>query len=229
MRNLFWEIYSRALSVLPESKFTRFRNLKLFEWTNRNAKGKKVLNLGSGVGQFDRYLSKDIDLVNLDIDPTKPNVHVVADAHCLPFEDNTFDVVYSIAVLEHVKKPWIVAEEIWRVLRLGGCVVLELPFLNTIHDEHDYFRFTDKGIRVLFDEAKFDVVLEQVGSGGGSFLSVFLFQYCKQFMPTKHFKALWDISMRYPFSLFKYLDILIDGSNDLRITANSFTFIGRKK
>jgi len=229
VRNIFGKIYFKALSVLPEPKFTRIRNLKLFEWMNRNAKGKKVLNLGSGVGQFDRYLSKDIELVNLDIDPTKPNVHVVSDAHCLPFEDNTFDVVYSIAVLEHVKKPWIVAEEIWRVLSPGGYVVLELPFLNVIHDEHDYFRFTDKGIRSLFDETRFDVIFEQVSSGGGSFLSVFLFQYCRQFIPTRHLKALWDISMRYIFSLIKYFDILINNSSDLRITANSFTFIGRKR
>jgi len=216
-------------SAFPEPPFTRPRNLKLFAWMNQNAPGVKVLNLGSGVGRFDGHLSKDIKMLNLDVDPTKPGVDIVADAHDLPFEDGSFDIVYSIAVLEHVRKPWIVADEIWRVLRPGGHVVLELPFLNVIHDEHDYFRFTDKGIRSLFDEDRFDVVLEQVGSGGGSFLSVFLLQYTRQFIPTVHLKTAWVKTMQYLFSLIRYGDMLIDRSSELRVTANSFSFIGRKK
>jgi hypothetical protein len=35
--------------------------------------------------------------------------------------------------------------------------------------------------------------------------------------------------MAYPSSLFKYLDVLGKNSEDHRITANSFSFIGRKK
>lgn len=227
--NIFGKLYYKIWKILPEPRYTRLRNLKIFEWMNQNAQGKKVLNLGSGIGCFDYNLSKNIEMINLDIDPTKPNVHFVADAHCLPFNDNFFDIVYSIAVLEHVKKPWIVAEEIWRVLRPGGYVVLELPFLNVIHDEHDYFRFTDKGIRSLFDETRFDIIFEQVSAGGGSFMSVFLFQYFRQFIPTMRLKSIYDICMRYCFSLFKYLDVLIDKSQDLRITANSFSFIGKKR
>lgn len=108
-------------------------------------------------------------------------------------------------------------------------MVLELPFLNVIHDEHDYFRFTDNGIRSLLDERRFEIVFEQIGSGGGSFLSVFLLEYFQQFVPTKYLKTLWRISARYLFCLAKYLDCFIDRSKELRITANSFSFIGRKK
>ncbi|MFQ5880865.1 MAG: class I SAM-dependent methyltransferase [Candidatus Methylomirabilales bacterium] len=190
MEKAFWKIYSAIYSWLPEAQFTRLRNLKLFDWMNQNAPGKLVLNLGSGVGTFDRYLSNDIRAVNLDIDPSKLNLDVIADAHLLPFKSASFDIVYSIAVLEHVKKSWTVADEIARVLRPGGHVVLEVPFLNVIHDKDDYFRFTDKGIQALFDETRFAVVLAQVGSGGGSFLSVFLFTYCEHFVPTRYLKAL---------------------------------------
>jgi SAM-dependent methyltransferase len=223
------EIVRKLVSLLPEPKYTRLRNRRLFEWMNQNAPGKRVLNLGSGIGQFDHYLSKEIKLINLDIVPLKKNLHVIGDAHFMPFKNESFDIIYSIAVLEHVKKPWIVADEIFRVLHPGGHIVLELPFLNVIHDDHDYFRFTDKGILSLFDEKRFDVILEQVGSGGGSFLSVFLLEYFQQFLPSKYMRALWRLTMRHVFFLLKYLDALVNTSQSLRVTANSFSFIGRRR
>lgn len=224
------EIFKESIfSHLPRPRFTRFRNLKIFDWMNQNAPGKIVVNLGSGTATFDQYLSEKVKAINLDIESSKPHLHVVADAHFLPFKDGSVDIVYSIAVLEHVKRPWVVAEEIHRVLCPGGHVVLELPFLNIIHDKYDYFRFTDKGIRSLFNEDAFDVVLSQVGSGGGSFLSVFLLFYFKQFFPTKYIKAFWLIVMAYPSSLFKFLDVLTRDPEELRITANSFSFIGKKR
>jgi SAM-dependent methyltransferase len=223
------EIGRKLVLLLPEPKYTRLRNQKLFEWINQNAPGKKVLNLGSGIGQFDHHLSKEIKLINLDIVFLNKNLDVIGDAHFMPFKNECFDIIYSIAVLEHVKKPWIVADEIFRVLHSGGHVVLEVPFLNVIHDEHDYFRFTDKGIRALFDEERFEVVLEQVSSGGGSFLSVFLLEYFQQFIPSRYLKAFWRLTMKYFTCLLKYLDMAIDSSKSLRITANSFSFIGRKR
>jgi len=48
---------------------------------------------------------------------------VIGDAHFLPFQNECFDIIYSVAVLEHVKKPWIVADEMFRVLHPGGHVV----------------------------------------------------------------------------------------------------------
>jgi ubiquinone/menaquinone biosynthesis C-methylase UbiE len=228
-RERFNTTLNRIVSWLPEPRYTRLRNLRLFEWVNQNAPGKIVLNLGSGIGRFDHYLSKDIKPINLDISSSVINVDIIADAHFLPFKDSSFDIVYSIAVLEHLRRPWAAADEIFRVLHPGGHVVLELPFLNVIHDEHDYFRFTDKGIRSLLDEKRFEIVFEQIGAGGGSFLSVFLLEYFQQFVPTKYLRTLWRISARYLFSLAKYLDCFIDQSKELRITANSFSFIGRKK
>jgi SAM-dependent methyltransferase len=219
----------KTVSWFPGPGLTKPRNLKLFEWINQNGRGRRILNLGSGIGRFDHYLSEGVKLINLDLSASKKNLQVIADAHSLPFRSGCLDIIYSIAVLEHVRKPWIVADEIFRVLCPGGHVVLELPFLNVIHDEHDYFRFTDKGIRALFDSNRFDVVFEQVGSGGGSFLSVFSLEYFQQFIPTRVLKALWRLAGSYLFSLFKYLDGFIDSSKELRRTANSFSFIGRKR
>jgi hypothetical protein len=82
---------------------------------------------------------------------------------------------------------------------------------------------------MLFDEDHYDVILRQVGSGGASFMSVFLYTYFEQFMPGKYSRLLWTIAMRYPFALIKYIDLFIDRSPAMRLTANSFSFIGQKK
>jgi SAM-dependent methyltransferase len=229
MKDLLKSTFNKMCAKLPEPNYTRFRNLQLFEWMNQNAIDKMVLNLGSGMGQFNGNLSERIKTINVDISRSMRNLHIIADAHFLPFKNGCLDIVYSVAVLEHLKRPWVVTDEIFRVLHPGGYVVLELPFLNVIHDEHDYFRFTDKGIRALFDEERFEVVLEQVSSGGGSFLSVFLLEYFQQFIPSRYLKAFWRLTMKYFTCLLKYLDMAIDSSKSLRITANSFSFIGRKR
>lgn len=233
--------WRRLLERLPEPAFTRPATNALFEWMNRNAPGKRVLNLGAGVGRFDGRLSPAVRAIRLDIDPTKPGLDCVGDAERLPVRDASVDIVYSVAVLEHVRKPWLAAAEIARVLRPGGYVALELPFLNVIHDRHDYFRFTDLGIRSLFDKDAFDVVLARVGSFGGSFLSVFLAVYPLQFLPTEFLRATWYRLAGYPLSLLRFLDVLNpspgaartkpDGFRigEGRISANSFTFIAQKR
>jgi len=214
---------------IPTPSFTRPRNRYIWDWLNLHGESKKILNLGSGVGRFDHYLNPSLNMINIDINMNVPGVQVVADAHYLPFANDTFDIVYSIAVLEHVAKTWIVAEEIRRVLKPHGYVVLELPFLNVIHDTEDYFRFTDKGILSLFDEKYFDTIYIDVGSGGGSFLSVFMYEYFAQFFPGDLLKFLWRGCTSFILPFIKYLDIFIDKSRQLRVTANSFAYIGRKK
>ena len=187
----------------------------------------KILNLGSGVGLFDQYLGAHLNLINLDVLPTNKNLDMMADAHSLPFADESLDAVYSNAVLEHVQRPWRVAEEIHRVLRPGGKVFINVPFLNIIHDTHDYFRFTDKGLEILF--ADFEKIDVGVSAGPSSFLGPFLIAYLLCFVPGRYLKAL----LRPPLSLLawplKYLDIPIRGSADLRLTADGFYFVGVKK
>lgn len=77
--------------------------------------------------------------------PDKPAVH--GDAHFLPFSDDTFDTVLCSELLEHCPRPWQVLEEIRRVLRPGGRVILSAPQTYRLHsDPHDYYRFTREGL-----------------------------------------------------------------------------------
>ena len=81
----------------------------LFRYLNECTEEMLILNLGSGVGQFDRSIGPNFRMINPDVS-IRRHVDLLADAHQLPFADQSLDAVYSNAVLEHVRRPWKVAE-----------------------------------------------------------------------------------------------------------------------
>jgi SAM-dependent methyltransferase len=113
----------------------------------------RVLVVGSGDGGEGMHVLAGhpaIGLVETDV-RLGARTHVVCDAHDLPFVDGSFDGVVIQAVLEAVPEPARVAAEIHRVLRPGGLVYSEMPFMQQVHEgAHDFNRFTQLGHRRLF-------------------------------------------------------------------------------
>ena len=104
-----------------------------------------ILNIGSG----HENIHKQENMVNFDIYP-HGNTHVAGDAHNLPFLDNAVDIVWLCAVLEHINQPFTVVEEVYRVLKPGGYILISVPFLQYLHaSPHDYFRYTKFGLRSI--------------------------------------------------------------------------------
>lgn len=127
---------------------------------------KKVLIVGSaevGAGTQLLYETENFEIVGIDIYES-PTVTKLCDAHNLTFEDNSFDFVVCQAVLEHVHTPQLVVNEIHRVLKPGGVVYSEIPFLQAVHEyPYDYTRFTREGHRELY--SSFEVI--EAGINGG--------------------------------------------------------------
>lgn len=91
------------------------------------------------------------NVVNYEIFPY-PTTDVLGFAEDLPFADNSFDAVFSFAVLEHVKFPFQAAEEMKRVLKPGGKIAVSGAFLQPLHAyPHHYFNMTSHGLRTLFE------------------------------------------------------------------------------
>ena len=63
-------------------------------------------------------------------------------------------VVYSNNVFEHLRRPWIAAQNIYRILQPGGVCLTIVPFSQRHHESPgDYFRYTHTGIGSLFEDA----------------------------------------------------------------------------
>lgn len=97
------------------------------------------------------YASLFPNRLGVDISEGK-GVDVVADAHALPMEDNTFDTILCTEVLEHLHTPAKAISEMKRVLKPGGTLILTTRFVFPLHDTpHDYFRYTKYGLLHLLE------------------------------------------------------------------------------
>lgn len=79
--------------------------------------------------------------------------------------DDTYDVVYSHQVIEHVPKPWLAGKELVRVLKPGGLGLHTTCAYNPRHGPpafNDYYRFLPDGLVELFDGVE---VLVKAGWG----------------------------------------------------------------
>lgn len=78
----------------------------------------------------------------------------------LPGDLGTFDHVECMSVLEHSRRPWLMAANIERLMAPGATIFVSVPFMWRIHAyPSDYFRLTPEGVRVLFPGVKWERVL----------------------------------------------------------------------
>lgn len=104
-----------------------------------NGKGKNLLDVGCGspsdsmkAGSFLRFIGygTGMDIEKRDI----PFPFKLGDIQKIPFKDKSFDVITVIEVIEHVKDPNKALDELHRVLKKGGVIILTTP------NNHTFFK-----------------------------------------------------------------------------------------
>lgn len=148
----------------------RILNKALEEFGRSLPQGGRVLEVGAGVYDHRGYFPTH-ELETFDADPDqKPDI--LGDAHEMPIEDATYDVVVALSVLEHVFDPYQVTREIFRILKPGGHVFAWVPFFFGVHAfPHDISRFTAEGLRICFERAGFEVTRTDAEKYSGVFLN----------------------------------------------------------
>jgi len=100
----------------------------------QDSRGLDVLDAGAGTGRVStRLYAAGANVTALDISPEmlellkrkEPNIEgIEGDMENMPFEDETFDRVFSSLALVHLKKVEPFLDECYRVLKDGGILVL---------------------------------------------------------------------------------------------------------
>ena len=115
---------------------------------SRVGEGFMALDFGAGVKAVERA-----DVVYLEVFDY-PSTDLLSVGQALPFADATFDMVCTLAVLEHVDDPFACAAEIVRVLKPGGLLFSGIPFMQPEHGYPDhFFNVTRSGHRRLYGDA----------------------------------------------------------------------------
>jgi SAM-dependent methyltransferase len=88
------------------------------------------------------------DWISIDKFDRSPLIDHPYDLHDLPFDDCSVDCYVCNAVLEHIFEPQLAIYEMWRTLKVGGMIWVEVPFLQFYHAHpHDFRRWTIPGLR----------------------------------------------------------------------------------
>jgi len=123
----------------------------------------RLVDIGCGTKPFAPLFAPYVDEhVGVDL-PSGPHgtdaVDVIGSAYDTTLEDGSFDVVLCSEVLEHLETPLVAIEEMHRLLRTDGIVILTVPFFWHIHEApRDFYRYTKFGLRYLLETGGFEVI-----------------------------------------------------------------------
>lgn len=183
-----------------------------------------VLMVGAGtMGAGCEVLYEDWDVRQIAFDIYPSNLtQLVADAHQIPLADNSVDGVIIQAVLEHVLEPAAVVAEIYRVLKPGGIVYAETPFMQQVHEgAYDFTRFTELGHRWLWRQ--FDEIDRGVIGGPGLSLYWTARYFCRAVLRQRRLADFMSV----PFLVLSAVDHLLPLTWKIE-GATGVCFLGRR-
>jgi SAM-dependent methyltransferase len=189
----------------------------------------RVLVVGGsilGEGMESLVNNPAIEFVESDVS-FGPRTALISDAHEIPFEDGSFDGVIVQAVLEHVVDPYQCSEEIHRVLKEGGVVYAETPFMQQVHGgRFDFTRFTHLGHRRLF--RKFEEIDSGAVCGPGMALAWAYQYFLLSFTTSKIMRALIRIFAGFTAFYLTYFDYFLINRPGALDAASGLYFMGTK-
>ncbi len=123
----------------------------------------KVMDLGCGSKPYRSLFTCD-EYIGVDFEnPGHPHLNeqidIFYDGKHLPFENDSFDVIFSSEVFEHVFNLQELLVEIKRVLKPGGKLIFTCPFAFQEHEQpNDFARYTSFAVTEMMHRNNFTIV-----------------------------------------------------------------------
>jgi SAM-dependent methyltransferase len=183
----------------------------------------RIVNVGAGKSDLGN------NVLNVDI-ACSETVDVVASVTCLPFANDTIDLVIAQGVLEHVVDVRAAMDECARVIRPAGLFYAEVPFLEPYHEAPiDMRRTTLRGFEQLC------LPLKQVDCGihiGPASTVTWLMRelIARLISGDNHeiFRRAFSLIGWLVFPL-KYADVILERQKSMHAIASSFYYVGQKR
>ncbi len=155
--NIFYEFYLIRHSLLKAIKrYSGELSGKMMDFGCGSKPYQSLFNVTHYVG---------VDYQGEGHSHTNEQIDVYYDGKTLPFDDQTFDSIFSTEVFEHIFNLPEILNELNRVLKSDGNMLITCPFNWNLHEEPvDYARYTPYALNYLFRNAGFEVI-EQYKSG----------------------------------------------------------------
>jgi ubiquinone/menaquinone biosynthesis C-methylase UbiE len=174
-------------------------------------RAKNILDIGCGTGitlkYITQFINKEARLHCIDLDKNPLLINDIKFKHCdidkeqILYEDNFFDVVISTYVLEHLKNPYNLFSEVYRVLKPGGyflCVTenytsIFCPGSYNFYQDPTYVRPYNKGsLSKLAEMYNFEVIKIGYFRNLAYFVIMPFIPILEIFLKAKVFFIIWE-------------------------------------
>ncbi len=163
-------------AVFYQNGFDQADPIRLLKYELSNIRNPKVLDFGCGEGN-QAQLIRDLDGIWIGLDLlTSPEVdrrnscektNIVAyDGKLIPLKSDSFDIIFSLQVFEHVEELHSVFNELSRILKSGGKLIGSTSHLEPYHSD-SYWCITPFGLERLLLASGFH--LEKISAGIDSY------------------------------------------------------------
>lgn len=165
----------------------------------------KVCDVGCGEQPLRRKVEiRGANYLGVDVTQNSKNsVNSLVSIINLPFCQDSFDVVFCTEVLEHVSKVDQAINELSRIVKPGGIIILTIPFIYPLHEEPwDFYRLTPHQLKLLAEEAKLQLLrLQTSGNEIEVIATTWSNMWDRADLKFGIFQRMWNRLMRIPINL----------------------------